>query len=126
MSKDVVIIGGGLIGLSSALFLTEAGASVTVVDSDGLGSGAARGNAGFMCTAIVEPLPAPGAIRNALKSLRDPARALRVLPKAIPQMAPWLLAFARNCTASRYESGRAALASFNRVIFASNEFLFVD
>jgi D-amino-acid dehydrogenase len=113
VSKDVVIIGGGLIGLSSALFLTEAGASVTVVDSDGLGSGAARGNAGFMCTAIVEPLPAPGAIRNALKSLRDPARALRVLPKAIPQMAPWLLAFARNCTASRYESGRAALASFN-------------
>jgi D-amino-acid dehydrogenase len=113
VSKDVVIIGGGLIGLSSALFLSEAGANVTVVDSDGLGSGAARGNAGFMCTAIVEPLPAPGAIRNALKSLRDPARALRVLPKAIPQMAPWLLAFARNCTASRYESGRAALASFN-------------
>lgn len=113
MTKEVVIIGGGLIGLSSALFLTEAGANVTIVDSDGLGSGAARGNAGFMCTAIVEPLPAPGAIRNALKSLRDPARALRVLPKAIPQMAPWLLAFARNCTASRYESGRAALASFN-------------
>ena len=113
MSKEVVIIGGGLIGLSSALFLTEAGASVTIVDSDGLGSGAARGNAGFMCTAIVEPLPAPGAIKNALKSLRDPARALRVLPKAIPQMTPWLLAFARNCTASRYQSGRAALASFN-------------
>ena len=32
-------------------------------------------------------------------------RALRVLPKAIPSMTPWLLAFARNCTASRYESG---------------------
>ena len=29
-------------------------------------------------------------------------------------MTPWLLAFARNCTASRYESGRAALARFNR------------
>jgi D-amino-acid dehydrogenase len=113
VSKEVVIVGGGLVGLSSALFLTEAGASVTIIDSDGLGGGAARGNAGFMCTAIVEPLPAPGAIGNALKSLRDPARALRVLPKAIPQMAPWLLAFARNCTASRYRSGRAALARFN-------------
>ncbi len=113
MSKEVVIVGGGLVGLSSALFLTEAGADVTIVDSEGLGGGAARGNAGFMCSAIVEPLPAPAAIRNALKSLRDPARALRVLPKAIPQMAPWLLAFARNCTASRYQSGRAALARFN-------------
>jgi D-amino-acid dehydrogenase len=114
VSKSVVIVGGGLVGLSSALFLTEAGADVTIVDSGPLGSGAARGNAGFMCTAIVEPLPAPGAFGNALRSLRDPARALRVLPKAIPKMTPWLLAFARNCTASRYESGRAALAEFNR------------
>jgi tetratricopeptide (TPR) repeat protein len=47
------------------------------------------------------------AIAGLRESLRDPARALRVLPKAIPQMAPWLLAFARNCTASRYESGRS-------------------
>ncbi len=114
MSKSVVIVGGGLVGLSSALFLTEAGADVTIIDSAALGSGAARGNAGFMCTAIVEPLPAPGAIGNALKSLRDPMRALRILPKSIPQMAPWLLTFARNCTASRYQSGRAALAEFNR------------
>jgi D-amino-acid dehydrogenase len=114
VSKTVVIVGGGLVGLSSALFLTEAGAEVTIIDNGELGGGAARGNAGFMCTAIVEPLPAPGAIGNALKSLRDPQRALRVLPKAIPSMAPWLLAFARNCTASRYQSGRAALARFNR------------
>ena len=114
MSKSVVIVGGGLVGLSSALFLTEAGADVTIIDNAELGSGAARGNAGFMCTAIVEPLPAPGAIGNALKSLRDPMRALRILPKSIPSMAPWLLTFARNCTASRYQSGRAALAEFNR------------
>ena len=114
MGKKVVIVGGGLVGLSSALFLTEAGAEVTIIDNAALGSGAARGNAGFMCTAIVEPLPAPGAIGNALKSLRDPQRALRVLPKAIPQMTPWLVAFARNCTTSRYQSGRAALARFNR------------
>ena len=114
MSKTVVIVGGGLVGLSSALFLTEAGADVTIIDSGALGSGAARGNAGFMCTAIVEPLPAPGAIAGALRSLRDPSRALRVLPKAVPKMTPWLMAFARNCTASRYRSGRAALAAFNR------------
>ena len=82
VTKSVVIVGGGLVGLSSALFLTEAGADVTIIDNAALGSGAARGNAGFMCTAIVEPLPAPGAIGNALKSLRDPMRALRILPKA--------------------------------------------
>ena len=110
MTKSVVIVGGGLVGLSSALFLTEAGAEVTIIDSAALGSGAARGNAGFMCTAIVEPLPRQGRSATRLKSLRDPTRALRILPRAIPKMTPWLLAFARNCTASRYQSGRAALA----------------
>ncbi len=38
---------------------------------------------------------------------------MRVLPKALPKMTPWFLAFARNCTESRYQSGRAALAAFN-------------
>ena len=41
-----------------------------------------------MCTAIVEPLAGPGAIGNALKSLRDPQRALRSPSEAIPKMTP--------------------------------------
>lgn len=110
---DVVIVGGGLIGLSAALMLADRGAAVAVVDSGALGSGAARGNAGFMCTALLEPLAAPGAVTSAITSLRDPTRALRLHARALPGMVGWGLHFARAATAKRYASSRVALARFN-------------
>ena len=114
MTKSVVVIGGGLMGLSAALFLTDAGAEVTIIDSDAAGSGAAKGNAGWMCTTMVAPLPQPGVIVSTIKSLTNPTRALRVDPKAVPAMTPWLLRFAQHCTAKHYQAGRRALAHLNR------------
>lgn len=113
MTKSVVIIGGGLIGLSSALMLDERGIDVTIIDRSSLGSGAARGNAGFMCTTLLEPLAAPGAVKSALVSLRDPTHALRVHARALPGMIGWGLHFARSATHQRYVAGRIALARFN-------------
>ena len=113
-AKSVVVVGGGLIGLSTGLLLAERGAQVTIIDSGELGSGAARGNAGFMCTTLLEPLAAPGAMRSALGSLRDPLRPLRVHPRALPGMARWGLHFARSTTKRRYVAGRTALARLNQ------------
>ena len=67
--KSVVIVGGGLIGLTSALALHERGASVTLVDRAALGSGAARGNAGFLSPTLLSPLPGPGMLRTAATAL---------------------------------------------------------
>ncbi len=114
MTKSVVIIGGGLVGLSSALFLNEAGCEVTIVDAQAAGSGAARGNAGWMCTTMVAPLPQPGVVMGTIKSLTNPTRALRVDPKAVPRLTPWLLRFAQHCTTKHHTAGRRALAELNR------------
>ena len=114
MNKSVVVVGGGLAGLTSALFLSEQGCDVTIVDSHALGSGAARGNAGYVCTSLVAPLPGPGQFSAALKGLRDPTRALRVKPQAIPGMARWFVGFARASNARQFERGRAALATLNQ------------
>ena len=114
MSKQVVVIGGGLIGLASSLLLTERGAQVTIVDHGPLGGGAARGNAGFMCTTLLEPLAAPGAVKSAITSLNDPTRALRMHARALPGMLSWGIHFARSCTNRRYSSGRVSLAKLNR------------
>jgi len=80
----VAVVGGGLVGLTTAFFLHERGAEVTIIDAGPLGGGAARGNAGFLCSTLVAPLPAPGVIRAALRSLPDPTGALRVRPGALP------------------------------------------
>jgi D-amino-acid dehydrogenase len=113
VNKSVVIIGGGLIGLSTASFLLDQGADVTIVDHGELGGGAARGNAGFMCNTLLEPLAGPGALKNALTSLNDPTRALRLHPRALPGMLGWGVHFARSSTAARYNAGRVALAKLN-------------
>jgi D-amino-acid dehydrogenase len=113
MSRSVVVIGGGLVGLSTALMLQQRGASVTVIDSNELGSGAAKGNAGYMCTSLVAPLAAPGQIKKAITSIRDPYNPLRVRPSAVPGMIGWGLRFAKASTTHAYEEGRAALVRFN-------------
>jgi glycine/D-amino acid oxidase-like deaminating enzyme len=68
-SKSVVVIGGGLIGLTSALALHERGASGALVDRAALGSRAARGNAGFLSPTLLSPLPGPGMLRTAAHAL---------------------------------------------------------
>ncbi len=113
MTKSVLVVGGGLIGLSTALLLSERGADVTVLDRGPLGGGASQGNAGFMCTTLLEPLAAPGAVKSAITSLRDPTRALRVHTRALPGMLGWGLHFARSATQKRYVAGRIALAKLN-------------
>lgn len=113
MTKSVAVVGGGLLGLSTALLLAERGADVTVVDIGELGGGAARGNAGFMCTTLLEPLASPGAVKSAITSLHDPTRALRLHARALPGMFGWGLHFARSATNKRYVAGRVALAKLN-------------
>ena len=113
-SKSVVIVGGGLIGLTSALALHERGASVTVVDRAELGSGAARGNAGFLCPTLLSPLPGPGMLRTAAKALVTRDGPLRIHPRAVPSMLRWSLGFLRAANRRRFDAGQAALAALAR------------
>jgi D-amino-acid dehydrogenase len=109
-SPHVTVVGGGLIGLSSALFMHQAGATVRVIDQGDLGGGASRGNAGLVCTAILGPLAGPGAIVNAIKSLPSPESALRLHPLEAVKDIGWFVSFARACSAKRYSTAQRALA----------------
>jgi D-amino-acid dehydrogenase len=112
-SPHVTVIGGGLVGLSSALFLSEMGATVRVVDHGSLGGGASRGNAGLMCTAILGPLAGPGAVVNALKSLPKADTPLRLHASQLPRQIGWFAAFTRACTKNRFTAAQRALGRLN-------------
>lgn len=112
-SPHVIIVGGGLIGLTSALFLTERGATVSIIDASAMGSGASQGNAGFFCPGQLAPLAAPGMILSSLRSLTQPDSALRIRPSALPSMIGWGWTFMRASNERRFRAGQAALVRLN-------------
>ncbi len=98
---DVLILGGGVIGLACALFLLRAGRSVRVLEMNRIGSGSSHGNCGTITPGLL-PLPAPGTIAKGLKWLLKPDAPLRIKPTLNPELLAWLFAFAGHCNARDY------------------------
>jgi len=111
VSKDesVIIVGAGIIGLSCAHYLAEAGFRVTVIDKDGVAKACSHGNCGYICPSHVLPLTEPGAISLALKSLFKPDAPFRVKPRVSPALWIWMLQFARRCTHRQMLAGGVPL-----------------
>ncbi len=76
--RSAIVVGAGIVGLSTAWFLQERGVDVTVVDRTGVAAGASWGNAGWIAPALTLPLNSPGVLRYGLRSLRDPAAPLHI------------------------------------------------
>ncbi|WP_314174025.1 NAD(P)/FAD-dependent oxidoreductase [Streptomyces winkii] len=109
-TESVTVVGGGLIGLCCAYYLREAGLRVTVVERHHVGSGASRGNAGEVCPDLVTPLPAPGVIGPALRTLPRPDSPLYIRPRLNAELVRFLAGFARNSTRRRHAEGVRALS----------------
>lgn len=95
--RQVIIIGGGVIGLACAHYLSKSGWRVIVLDRGQIGKGASHGNCGLVCPSHVLPLAEPGAITRTLKSLFSPDAPFRVRPRLDPALWVWLWRFARRC-----------------------------
>jgi D-amino-acid dehydrogenase len=106
----VVVLGGGLIGLSSAWALLREGHEVTVVETGRTGDGASRGNAGWVCPSQVGPLAAPGMLRHSVGLLLKPTSPLYIAPRPDPQLLRFLTGFARRCTKRAFASAVGTLA----------------
>jgi D-amino-acid dehydrogenase len=104
---DVLVVGGGAVGVACAYELARAGASVTVVDREPrVGLGCSAGNAGLLSGDLALPLATPAALREGLTSLLDSAAPFHLRPRAA--LLPWLLRFA---LAARPGASRRAAAA---------------
>jgi D-amino-acid dehydrogenase len=65
--SDVVVVGAGVVGLSTAFHLARRGARVDLVDAGEVGCGASRHNAGWVVPSMSEPVPSPAALRTAAR-----------------------------------------------------------
>ncbi|MCC6507744.1 MAG: FAD-dependent oxidoreductase [Pirellulaceae bacterium] len=94
---SVVSLGGGLIGVASAAYLSQDGWQVTVIDRGTIGGACSFGNCGLVCPSHVLPLTEPGALKSAFKALMTPTAPFRIKPRLDPSMWSWMLSFARRC-----------------------------
>ena len=99
MTKRVLIVGGGVIGLCTAYYTAERGFDVTVCDR-GLESdlGCSYGNAGMITPSHFVPLAAPGVIRLALKWMANPESPFYMKPRFDRRLIDWAWKFYRAAT----------------------------
>ena len=114
----VLVVGGGVIGVTTAYYLAEAGHEVVVCDRQmGPAQETSYANAGEISAGYAGPLAAPGVPLKALKWLAMKDSPLVLRPKFDPKMWLWLAKMLRNCTASRYAANKALmmpLAAYSR------------
>ena len=96
MGASVTVVGGGIVGVCSALFLQREGLAVTLVEAGNIGEGTSFGNAGNISPGAVVPYLVPGILRQAPKWLFDPEGPLKVRPGYFFKALPWFIAAVRE------------------------------
>jgi len=98
--QQVIVIGGGVVGLTSAWWLLEAGYRVALLErAPDVGTGTSYGNGGQLSYRYVSPLADAGVPLKALLWLFQEHGPLRIKPQADPHQWRWLAAFLANCRA---------------------------
>lgn len=97
-----IVLGGGVIGVTTAYFLASEGHEVTVVEKcPDLGTDATGGNAGLIAPGHSFAWASPAAPKMLIDSLRGQATAIRVKPRLDPKLVTWGVQFLRECTTQR-------------------------
>ncbi|WP_196259803.1 FAD-dependent oxidoreductase [Pelagibacterium limicola] len=122
---DVCVVGAGIIGLSIAFRLTEAGRTVLIVDRKGMAAETSAGNAGALAFADIEPLASPGIMLKAPRWLFDPLGPLSLPPSYVPQILPWLIRFFRASLPDRIAESTRAQTALMDLARAETESLFL-
>ena len=109
MSKEVIIIGGGIIGLCSAYYLQKEGHQIKIVDQSNMNSGTSYVNAGYLSPSHIIPLAAPGVMKKGLKWMFDSSSPLYIKPRFDLDFLKWVWAFSKSCNVKRVKKAIPAI-----------------
>lgn len=121
--SDVLVIGGGSVGVCTAYYLARKGCRVTLIEKGEICSGCSYGNACMIVPSHAMPVPAPGVIGKSLKWMLKEDSPLLIRPRVDWQLLSWLLRFAASCRHRPMERaipvlrdlGRASLLLFREL-----------
>ena len=107
---DVLVIGGGSIGLSAAYYLQKSGRSVTIIDNGQIGIGSSSGNAGHIVPSHIVPLAAPGMVLQTFKWLLNPKDSpFNMRVSLDPSYLSFLVRFMLACSKENVDRSLAPL-----------------
>ncbi|MEQ8420146.1 MAG: FAD-dependent oxidoreductase [Arenibacter algicola] len=122
MGKDVLIIGGGIVGLCSAYFLQKEGHKVTVLDKSDITSGASFVNAGYITPSHIIPLASPGMISKGIKWMFNSSSPFYMQPRWDTDFFKWSWYFHKSSTKEKVELAIPLIKEINiisRELFTS-------
>ena len=97
---DVIVIGGGVVGVCTAYYMQKAGINVTLLEQNRICSGSSWGNAGWLVPSHSVPLARPGAVTQGLKWMLNPESPFYIKPRLSLDLINWLLRFRRAANLS--------------------------
>ncbi|PRZ47649.1 NAD(P)/FAD-dependent oxidoreductase [Tritonibacter scottomollicae] len=95
-TQHIVVVGAGIVGAASAIWLRRAGLEVTLVDKGAPGMGASYGNACILARSAIVPVTTPGLIPKGPRYLFDPNFPLFMRWSYLPRLLPWLAKYLKN------------------------------
>ena len=98
VKKKVIVLGGGIVGLSTAYYLIQEGHEVTIIDKGKLDSGASHVNAGYLTPSHIVPMAAPGMISKGIKWMFNAKSPFYIKPRFDLDLIRWGLKFMKSCT----------------------------
>jgi D-amino-acid dehydrogenase len=104
-----IIIGGGIVGLSSALYLRQSGWQVTVIDKDNLQDNCSYGNAGYVCPSHFIPMATPGIAQQGLKWMWNSRSPFYIQPRLSWPLIDWGWKFIKSATPEKVKSAAIPL-----------------
>jgi D-amino-acid dehydrogenase len=104
-----IVIGGGIVGLSSALYLRQSGWDVTVVEKGDFADNCSYGNAGYVCPSHFVPLATPGIVKQGLKWMWNNTSPFYVQPRLDFGLLDWGLKFMKSATPEKVKAAAVPL-----------------
>ncbi|MBT8322062.1 MAG: FAD-dependent oxidoreductase [Eudoraea sp.] len=111
--KQIVVIGGGIVGLSSAYYLQQDGNQVTIIDKTDLSGGASYVNAGYLTPSHIIPLASPGMMAKGIKWMFNSSSPFYIKPRLDPDFLKWAWYFNKSSTKAHVEKAIPLIKDLN-------------
>lgn len=118
MKRDIIIIGAGIMGLTTAYELLKAGRKVTIIDESDITDSTSFGNAGLLSAFDKGPLANPGIVFNTLKLMLKGESPVNIHPTLDIKIYKWLWKFVNSANKDRL---KRTLALFEKYGHISND-----